>query len=364
MTPATSGTPGHERVRRWLTDLHRPERLDDAALAELLRAHGRGGTGPRAGHAAAELLREKIESLRAPEGAPAVSALPYRVLRTCFVDGIKGPRAAAALGLSERQLTRERSRAISLLAVQLAASPPASVPVPASLVVPRPALVSALAEALDDTGRVHVTGAPEAGNTTVVAAYAAGQARVFWHTFVPSLGTGLPSLLFEIGEHLAAGDPALASYLKAALPRPDVELAARIALAALRCAPPLVVLDDLDPAVAGPAVAAFLSELERVPAVKVVTIGGRSRGMRSLAVPPLDEREVRALLALHGAADDDAHVRRVHAWTTGNAGLAALAAQWLAGPSLATGEALRGAASEPRRIAPVLTTLTRGARAA
>ena len=45
--------------------------------------------------------------------------IAYRVLVTCFVRGMKMSRAAARLGISERQLSRERSRAIQLLRSEL-----------------------------------------------------------------------------------------------------------------------------------------------------------------------------------------------------------------------------------------------------
>ncbi|MDQ3951680.1 MAG: hypothetical protein M3279_01770, partial [Actinomycetota bacterium] len=108
-------------TRRWLAHLARPERLADAQMRALLRAHGRDASGSPAevGGAAVRLIEDAVEALRPPPGTSPAQALPHRVLATCFLGGAKNRQAAGALGVSERQLSRERSRAISLLAAQL-----------------------------------------------------------------------------------------------------------------------------------------------------------------------------------------------------------------------------------------------------
>ena len=349
-----------ERVRRWLTNLRRPDRLDEPALRELLRAHGCDATGPalRTGRAAADLLREKIDALRPPEGTSSSEALPHRVLKTCFVEGAKSYQAAARLGVSERQLSRERSRAISLLAAELAAVPlRAAPPAPGAPdgLLERPALVARLDEALAGSARVHVTGPAGCGKTTVVAAWAAGAERVSWHAALPHLGGGLPALLFELGEDLAVEDPSLAAYVRASLPSLDTGLACRIALAALRGAPRVLVLDDLDAGRIDPATDRFLGTIAgTLPACRIVTAGRGAAppGTASVVLPPRSRAEVRTLLTRRGA--DGELAAPLHAWTRGNARLADAAAGWLATGSMA---ALTAAARDDDAIVHNLTTL-------
>ena len=318
------------RVRRWLTDLPRPERLADPHMRALLRAHGLPADGPplEAGRAAARLLRDAVDAL-APTG------LPHRVLETCFVAGVKSRGAAARLGLSERQLSRERTRAIRLLAAQLTPVD-ARVPCGAPPRLPdpflaRPRLADALATALRVHRRVRVTGEPGCGKTTLVAAHAAASpASAFWYRPGPRGADGLPAFLFDLGEHLAPDEPSLASYVRGALPRLDVGLATRVALAGLARRDRMLVLDDA--AASGDAVASFLAEaLARLPQLTVVEIGGAVPCHACLAVPPFDTGEARAFLDLAGVVVDDAVVAWLHAWTGGNARLVSAATGWLAG---------------------------------
>lgn len=343
-----------DTVRRWLVNLRRPDRLDDRALSALLRAHGRspGGPGLRAGRAGAEFLREKIESLRPPDGAPPGEATAHRVLTTCFVEGRKSFQAAALLGLSERQISRERSRAIALLTAELrGAAPDAALPlVPPAELIPRPDLERRLDAAAGAARRVHMTGCPGAGKTVLVEAWADGRdGGVFRHAFAPALDDGLTGLLFALGDDLAPRDPTLRAYMQAALPRPDLGLAARIALAALRREPHLLVLDDFD-AAAGRALEGFLYAAARLPSATIVTVGRRpaAGAIRSVAVPELTEDEVVALLRLRGFDEDAA--APLHAWTGGNPRLVDTAVAWLAAPDAPPGPLLDAAAEDATAV--------------
>lgn len=311
------------RVRWWLTNLSRPERLADPHMAALLRAHGRpaGGSPLEVGRSGARLLADAIEGL-------AGAGLPHRVLRTCFVEGVKNRQAAARLGLSERQLSRERSRAIALLVAQLAprdarvssgAPPP-----PPEPFLARPRLARALADALHAKRRVRVAGAPGSGKTTLVAAHAAAAGvRTFWCRGV----TRLPALLFDLAEHLQRDDPSLAGYVRSALPDLDEGLATRIALAGLAGRDRLMVLDGAG-ALDGP-VDSFLGEaVARLPRLSVVEIGVAT-ARACVSVPPFDVDETAALLRLAGVHPDHDVVAGLQAWTAGNPRLVALASSWL-----------------------------------
>ena len=321
---ATDAAVDVTRARWWLTNLSRPERLSDPHLAALLRAHGRsaGGSPLEAGRAGARLLLDAIEGL-------AGAGLPYRVLRTCFVDGVKSRQAATRLGLSERQLSRERSRAIALLVAQLAprdARVPCGAPPPLpEPFLHRPYLARALAAALHTERRVLVSGPPGSGKTVLVAAYAASAGvRTFWYRG----SAGLPALLFDLGEHLEHDDPSLAAYVRGALPDIDEGLATRIALAGLARRDRLLVLDDVT--ALGVAIESFLAEaLVRLPRTSIVEIGTASAARPCVWVPPFDLDETRALLGLAGAHPGDDVLEGLHAWTAGNARLVALASSWL-----------------------------------
>lgn len=348
------------QARWWLTNLARPERLVDPHMTTLLRAHGRPAEGSplEVGRAAARLLVDAIESLGA-------AGLPYRVLSTCFVEGVKSRQAATRLGLSERQLSRERSRAIALLVAQLSPRdervPCGFPPVLPEPFLPRPRLARELAEALRTARRVRVTGAPGSGKTALVSAHASGAGvPAFWHRGEATL----PALLFDLGEHLERDDPALAAYVRSALPDLDEGLATRIALAALARRERLLVLDDV--VALDPAVDSFLAEaVARLPLLAVAEIGAATTPLPRVAAPPLDLDETRALVALSGVDPDEAVVAGLHSWTAGNPRLVALAASWLAeGPGArapledalrrrsAAGTALRGMTGAARRAAP------------
>lgn len=339
MSIPDGGFVDEARVRGWLANLARPELLADLDMRALLRAHGREAPASplEAGAAAAQLVTDAIESLASPPGPPP---LAYRVLRTCFVEGLKNRGAAARLGLSERQLTRERTRAIRLLAAQLGALPGAEAEGPPPLPAPhlaRPGLERALAVALETSPRVFVEGPPGCGKTTLAAAHAATcPARVFWHRVAPGATARLPAILFELGEHVARDDRALAAYVRAALPALDVGLATRLALSALGTRPRLIVIDGA--ARLDRATDAFLVEIAaRAPSAQVVVTGAPSRSVARVRVPALTLGETRDLLALAGLPPGHGTAAALHSWTGGNTRLVAGATCWLSASPNARG---------------------------
>ena len=365
---AGGGLVDEALTRRWLANLARPERLADSEMRALLRAHGRDAGGPpvEVGRAAAQLLQEAVDALRPPPGVPAARGLPHRVLTTCFLEGVKSSRAAGMLGLSERQLSRERSRAISLLAARLAppcaGGPSAAPPALPDPLLPRPQLSDALASALRVHRRVCVAGPAGAGKTVLVAAHAAAlPGRTFWYRVDARVNRALPSLLFDLGEHLAPDDPTLAAYARAALPDPDPGLATRIALAALAGPPRLLVLDGFGDGRVDAAVESFLDEVTaRLSLATVVTIAREPRPGTRVDVPPFGPEDVAALLALYGLPPDDGVAAALHAWTRGDGRSSAGAAEWLARRRSAG--ALRDVLRSPALLGPNLRGLSRAAR--
>ena len=224
------------QLRRWLALLTRPDRLADAEeLAGLLQTHGRlpeNGSAVDIGRAGADLLRDTIESLAPLDDASRDERLPYEVLKTCFLDGAKLWQAASKLGMSERQMTRERSRAIKLLQAELEVSTPDTgpryrpEPIPAILgFVARPGPSRKLRKALAEHRLVRVHGPAGVGKTSLVAELAAEVADrtpTFWYRFRAGLNDSLEALMFEVSEYLRARrQPDLAAYMAEALPRPD-----------------------------------------------------------------------------------------------------------------------------------------------
>lgn len=334
------------KLRRWLARLRQPDRLDDPELARLLRAHGRLPETKSAvefGRAAAELIRDKIESLRAPPDAGRAQQLPHLVLETCFVDGAKLFQAAGRLGLSERQLTRERARAIGLLKAELETAVvtrsyrPEPIPAIGGF-LPRPAQTRTLKAALEKSRHVNVSGAPGIGKTSLVAALAsmtAVSSSVFWYKFRPGMNAALSSILFDLGEYVASEDVFdLADYMDGALPSPDNGLATRLALRALDDKPRLLVFDDYHVAEENEPVLGFLEELAaRLPLVRIITVGRRRlvAGLEvdTVEIAPFSRSETTELMTRLKVACSSQMARRLHAWTRGNPHLLKLAASWL-----------------------------------
>jgi ATP/maltotriose-dependent transcriptional regulator MalT len=295
------------------------------------------------GRAAAELIRDKIEALRAPPEAGRAQQLPHLVLETCFVDGAKLFQAAGRLGLSERQLTRERTRAIGLLKAELETS--AAVrsyrpePVPAiGGYLPRPGQTRNLKAALERARHVNVSGAPGIGKTSLVAALAADEAAstsVFWYKFRPGMNAALSSILFDLGEYVASEDVFdLADYMDGALPSPDTGLATRLALRALDGRRRLLVFDDYHVAEENEPVLGFLEELAaRLPLVRVITVGRRrllsAHDVDTVEIAPFSRSESTELMIRLKVSCSAQMARRLHAWTGGNPHLLKLAASWL-----------------------------------
>jgi ATP/maltotriose-dependent transcriptional regulator MalT len=336
-----------DELRRWLALLRRPDLLADTTIIELLRVHGRMPQATSAreiGRAAAQMLRESIERLRAPGTAPREQQLPYLVLKTCFVDGLKLYRAAVELGISERQLSRERARAIALLRSELAlaeqpepAYRPESIPAIADYIA-RPGLSNMLSNAIESHRRVHVQGPPGIGKTALVAEVGAEVTRqmpVFWLRFRGGVNDSLSALLFELGEHQREqGDTRLADYMAEALPAVDIALATRLALRGFPERPHLLVFDDYHLAADVPGIAGLIDEMAtRLPAVRVVTVSrhrevaAATRG--SIAVPAFTRDETASLLVGLGAATTDRVVSSLHRWTEGIPHLIKLAAAWV-----------------------------------
>lgn len=68
---------------------------------------------------ARDFLREVVERLKPRDGAPEHVWRPYRVLVLMHLEGHSHFTAARLLGLSSRQLSRERAKAIRLLRREL-----------------------------------------------------------------------------------------------------------------------------------------------------------------------------------------------------------------------------------------------------
>jgi ATP/maltotriose-dependent transcriptional regulator MalT len=265
------------------------------------------------------------------------------VLETCFVDGAKLFQAAGRLGLSERQLTRERTRAIGLLKAELETAVTARYyrpePIPAiGGFLARPAQTRNLKAALDRARHVNVSGAPGIGKTSLVAAFAtdaADSSSVFWYKFRPGMNAALTSILFDLGEYVASENVFdLADYMDGALPAPDTGLATRLALRALDERPRLLVFDDYHVAEENEPVLGFLEEVAaRLPLVRVITVGRRrllgTQDVETVEIASFSRTETAELLTRLKVSCDPQMVRRLHTWTGGNPHLLKLAASWL-----------------------------------
>lgn len=337
-----------EQVRRWLKLLQRPDQLGCAGVDKLLSSHGRSidGTSPlELGEEASRLITETIGRLDPPAGSSPEQRLPYLVLKECFIDGTKRSQAATRLGLSERQLTRERTRALGLLKDQLRARPlspgsyrPEPIPVISDF-VERPALTKALSHALETHHQVEVLGPMGIGKTSVVAELAIRSTKeryVLWHRFRPGINVSVDALLIDLAEHLRqAGFPQLSSFIDEQLPHsPDVALATRVALKTLANASHLLIFDDFHLAEADPALGSLLDEMvARLPGVRRVTISRHRLGPASLGVsfevPAFSLPESKTLLEKLSVRCSATMVRSLHSRTEGNPYLLKLAAVWL-----------------------------------
>lgn len=337
------------KLRRWLSLLAQPHRLAELPeLEALLETHGRLPDTTSAlaiGHAAAEFLTEVIQGLEPPEEAAAEERLPYLVLKTCFLDGAKLWQAANELGMSERKVTNERSRAIQLLLTELDSTTPdvgpryRPEPIPAILgFLERPAISRALREALEQHHFVRVHGPAGAGKTSLVAELAAeGSERhpTLWYRFRTGVNDSAEALLFELGEHLRARRrPELSRYLAEALPSPDQRFAARLALKGLVGSLHLLVLDDYHLVDEDQAIEGFLEEAAaRLPDLRVITVG-RHRDTPGgtgtwIQIPSFSRIETNALLGQLSIDATPQMANTIHSWTEGIPHLVKLAAAWL-----------------------------------
>jgi hypothetical protein len=342
-----SDVPDEADVRQWLTCLRQPDRLAETSLVALLRDQGRlpeTETGIEVGRAAAALLTESIERLRAADGASREEQLPYDVLQTSFLSGMKRVQAASRLGISPRQLTRYRSRAIHLLRVELATVAPAPTsvyrfpPVPAIIdFQARPAMSNRIVQALDAERFVHVHGHMGIGKTCLVADLAVRVASgrpVLWYRFRGGVNDSLASLLFELGEHLRGrGRPAPAEAFGSA-GVVDLGLVSRMIVRDLDGLPLMLVLDDYHVVDGDSAVAGFLDDATaRLTGLRVVTIGRHSdppagAGM-AIEVQPMTRLETQNLLSQLSVRTSPEMGDAIQRWTAGLPQLIRLAGSWL-----------------------------------
>lgn len=326
-------------LRALLPNLDRPHRLNTPEIRTLLRAHGRSpskATPTAVGAAAASLIRDKIARLEAPSGSTWAQRMPHAVLETCFLRGLKNYQAAQELGISERQLSRERTRALQLLAEELA--PPAPVSVSPDRVpstdghLGRDALMHRLAEVVARERLVAVVGRRGTGKTSAVATLArlVRSDLVWWLRIRPGLNDSLETLLLELGRTLSGeGFPALSDYLLGALPRPNLGTATRLALDGLARSPRLLVIDDFDRVLDSALIEHFLQEgVERAGQLTVITIGKGLAGGAVLEVPPLSASEAAELVKVGGVTCSTGAVRALHDIVGGHTGLVAAAVAW------------------------------------
>ena len=340
--------PAHvHRVRAWLTNLRRPDRLADPAMRELLRAHGRAVTGTtlEVGERGADLLRETIAALEPGDRSSASEQLPFLVLTTSFVEGAKNAQAARKLGLSERQLSRERTRAVSLLAEKLAPQPRpfalSGAPATEDL-VDRPELVRVSQEVLERGRRVHLYGPPGIGKTCVAAMVAARhRTKCAWISIVPDVNSDLWGVLFELSESLAPDDRTLWAYLREPPVPGNLAVATRLALSSLSQHSRLVVIDGVDALRHDHKATSFLDEVvRRLPTTEAVTIGRLGdAGRRSVRVPPLDPGEIAQFFARRGV--ELPHAALVGHLTLGVPGVVDASAAFFARPGRTQAAALR-----------------------
>lgn len=333
-------------MRRWLGLLRHPNRLDSPEMRALLQAHGRLPHSPTpldVGRAAARFLADAIDRLAAPPEAPAGERLPHSVLRTCFVEGAKLHQAAAKLGLSERQLTRERGRAISLLTAQMSLGPLGSRFAPEEIptiddFVPRPELAALIHEALGNSRGARVHGPPGIGKTSLVAEVAIAESRrsaVWWYRFRRGVNDTLGAVMFELGQWLGShGLTDLSSYVAPHVGDLDATVAARIAIRALAETNALLVLDDHQTVEANMPIDGFFDEaLVRTPTLRLITISRRrpaaSHEPAAIEIPPFQLEQTERLLLHAGTRLPRETIARIHAWTGGNPHLVKLSASWL-----------------------------------
>lgn len=337
-----------DSLRRWLAVLRQPDKLALTDIEILLRLHGRmpKSAAPLAvGQAGAELILDAIERLRPPDGADRDAALPHEVLHRSFVEGAKLFQAAAALGLSERQLSRERSRAIRLLLAELenTTRAPTSdyLPEPIPRIrgfLDRPAEIRRIAGALDKERLALVHGAPGIGKTCLVAEVAAQTAHsmpALWYRFRPGVNTSLSAILLELGQFLRAlAKPELDDYLEEALPHLDTALATRVLMRSLGETELLLVFDDYHLVEEDRQIAALIEELvQRLPLMRIATVSqhryvGFTLG-KAIEISSLAKTQAQELLSKLGVDCSPEMLKALHTWTDGNPNLLKLAASWL-----------------------------------
>lgn len=145
----------------------------------------------------------------------------------------------------------------------------------------------------------------------------------------------LESFLMEVGRTLARdGYPPLLDYLLAALPRPNLATATRLALEGIALTPRLMVLDDFDDAERPDGIREFLEEaVDRVATLSVITIGTARPADVAVEVPPLTRDDVDRLTHGKDLSRPSRVLDGLHSLTAGRPGVIAAVASWWSGES-------------------------------